>query len=209
MSLAPSFLRYGVKYPLQIIIFEPLFEEANRCRRLVASVARLLEAREIGCTIPYLPGTGESLQSISTVHLDDWRAATAAAIESANPTVIASFRGGALLDAFDQTCGHWRFSPETGARIVRDLRRTQLAGGDSNLFAGHSLNEKFLAELEALSPDNVPNLRVVSLETDVMTADIKLPGSPLWRRAEPDDDLQLAEALAKDLADWTLQCAAY
>jgi hypothetical protein len=208
VSGEPSFLRYGVKYPLQIVIFEPLFEESNRCRRLISSIARLLEAKCIGSVIPHLPGTGESLFPISQVRLKDWARAAEAAIESINPTVIASFRGGSLLDTYGNARGHWRFSPETGARIVRDLRRTQLAGGDSGLFAGHALSEEFLEELASLSPEYTPQLRVVSLETDAMTADVKFPGAPLWRRAEPGDDQQLATALAKDLAEWTMQCAA-
>jgi hypothetical protein len=208
VSGEPAFLRYGVKYSLQIVIFEPLFEESNRCRRLIVSIARLLEAKNIGSVIPFLPGTGESLTPISEVRLNDWRSAAKTAIESIDPTVIASFRGGSLLDTCGEARGHWRFSPETGARIVRDLRRTQLAGGDSSLFAGHALSEEFLEELTSCSPENTPHLRVVSLETDAMTADVKLPGAPLWRRAEPGDDPQLATALAKDLVDWTMQCAA-
>jgi hypothetical protein len=202
------FLRYGRKYPLQLVIFEPLFEEANRCRRLINSVALLLEACEIGTVIPHLPGTGESMIDIASVRYADWRPAAAAIIQDLNPVTIASFRGGSLIDDCGTAKGWWRFSPETGARTVRDLRRTQLSGGDTALFAGHALSDAFLTDLEAASPAQVTPLRTVTLESDAMTADIKLAGSPLWRRAEPGEDGALAAAIADDLAIWVRTCAA-
>ena len=49
-------------------------------------------------------------------------------------------------------------------------------------------------------------MRTVRLESDAKPADAKLPGSPLWRRAEPDNDIALAMALADDIAAWIRQC---
>ena len=48
--------------------------------------------------------------------------------------------------------------------------------------------------------------RVVRLEGDSASADLHVAGSPLWRRAEPDNDPALALALADDLADWVRRC---
>jgi hypothetical protein len=207
VSEAALMMRWGSGHPLQVLMFEPLFEEANRTRRLIASVARVLDADGIGLSICPLPGAGESLVDIATVSFADWRSAAAKIIAEFAPTVVASLRGGALIDDAGPAKGWWRFSPETGARIVRDLRRTQMAG-ESGLYAGHHLSDSFLAELEAATPTPVSPLRIARLESDAATSDVTLPGSPLWRRAEPGEDPVLAAAMAEDLADWTRTCAA-
>jgi hypothetical protein len=198
-------LRHGAELPSQIIIIQPLFEEANRCRRLLVSVMHGLAANGIGSTLPDLPGTGESHADISTVAFSDWQAALSTVAEIVQPVVIASLRGGALLDGGLAAKGYWRFAPETGARIVRDLKRTQLSGNE--LYAGHAISDDFLAALEAASiPPSAP-LRTLRLESDAGEADAKIAGSPLWRRAEPGDDPALAAALVADLTEWVKQCA--
>ena len=90
MSEADLWQRWGAQHRLQVLVFEPLFEEANRTRRLLAMVARALDARDIGVTICCLPGTGESLIDIAGVSLADWRADASDAIAIIKPTVIAS-----------------------------------------------------------------------------------------------------------------------
>lgn len=198
-------LRYGINYPVQVIIIQPLFEESNRCRRLLARVMRGLADNGIGSALPDLPGTGESPLDISTVSFEDWQNALAALGEHINPTLTASLRGGTLLDGFITAKGHWRFAPETGARIVRDLRRTQISG--SRLYAGHAISDAFLDTLEHMTPSPLHPLRTLRLESDAGEADDRLAGSPLWRRAEPGDDAALAAALVADLTDWVTQCA--
>jgi hypothetical protein len=200
-------LRHGVRYPLQLIIIQPLFEEANRCRRLVAHVMRGLAANGIGSILPDLPGTGESPVDIANVTFSDWHEALSAVAESVQPIVIASLRGGALLDGGLTAKGHWRFAPETGARIVRDLKRTQLSGGA--LYAGHAIHDEFLAALEVAPTAPSAPLRTVRLESDAGEADTKFAGSPLWRRAEPGDDPELAAALVADLTEWVTTCAGH
>lgn len=164
---------------------------------------RTLALRGIGSSVAGLPGTGESLTDIGDVRITDWRAA----IRRHAPAFIASFRGGALVDETANR-GVWRFSPETGMRIVRDLRRATLASAAATHYAGHALSDAFLSELEAATPFPVPSLRTVRLEGDPGEADAKIAGIPLWRRAEPGEDNALAAALAADLADWVKQCAA-
>lgn len=165
---------------------------------------RGLAANDIGSVLPDLPGTGESPIEISNVAFADWNEALKAVAEATKPTVIAAFRGGALLDGAVAAKGHWRFAPETGARIVRDLRRAQLTG--STLYAGHAIGEDFLATLETALPLPLAPLRTVRLENDAGEADARVAGSPLWRRAEPGDDPELATALVADLTDWVKQC---
>ena len=201
MKQPGTWLRFGLNHDHQIIVIEPFFEEANRCRRLIAEVMRSLDTLGVGSSLADLPGTGESSVDIAEVRLADWRAAA----KNLNPALVASFRGGALIDDV-ASLGSWRFAPETGSRIVRDLKRATLTSVDRTLYAGHALSEEFLAELETAMPLPRASLRTVRLETDADKADIKFPGSPLWRRAEPGEDSALATALAADLADWARQC---
>ncbi len=202
MSETSLSFRLGVKHSLQILLIEPFFEEANRCRRLIAQMMRALDDAGIGSTIATLPGAGESLSPVDQVRLADWRAA----LGTLRADCVASLRGGALIDDAASAACHWRFAPETGARLVRDLRRTQLTG--TSLYAGNRLSDAFLADLEGASPAPLPRLRTIRLENDAGEADSKVDGSPLWRRAEPGEDSALAQALAADLADWVKLCAA-
>ena len=207
MSEPHLLMRFGDNKPVQIIVFEPLFEEANRTRRLLACIARALNTHDIGVNFCALPGAGESLIDIADVRLADWRVAATAAIAEIKPVVIASLRGGALIDDAGTAKGWWRLTPETGARIIRDLRRTQLSG-ESGLYAGHRLSDAMLADLEGATPATLAPMRIARLESDAGDADVKLAGTPLWRRAEPGEDEALAEAIATDLAAWTKLCAA-
>jgi hypothetical protein len=200
-------VRLGAHHPQQILIIEPLFEEKNRTRRLIADLMRGLNERKIGSTLPDLPGTGESLTEIGKVSFDDWKDAIAAVNLAIAPTMTVSLRSGALLDFGARHA--WRFAPETGARIVRDLKRSQLtSAATAPLYAGHALSAQFLAELEAATPPTHANLRTIRLNSDAAEADAKIAGTPLWRRAEPGDDPELAAAMVADIASWMLQCAA-
>jgi hypothetical protein len=70
--------------------------------------------------------------------------------------------------------------------------------------AGNRVARALLEGLGAAVPD--PVARVVRLTTDAQPADRKLDGPPLWRRAEPDNDIAFAEALADDIAEWVRTC---
>jgi hypothetical protein len=201
---ASSWLSFGDSHDLQIVVIEPLFEEANRCRRLMADIMRRLDARGIGSRIADLPGAGESEIGIRDVGLDDWRRA----VKGYGARYVASFRGGALIDDAGSPDAIWRFSPETGARIVRDLRRATLAGSDGVRLSGHPLSDDFIEQLETAVPVSVDRLRIVRLENDAANADVRCAGAPLWRRAEPGEDQELAHILADDLAQWVKQCDA-
>lgn len=202
MNQPPSWLQFGESHRLQILVIEPLFEEANRCRRLIAEVMRGLDRGGVESRLADLPGTGESAVDIADVRFADWQAAVAAYA----PALIASFRGGALVDGA-ATQGVWRLSPETGERIVRDLKRATLTSADSTLYAGHALSPALLGELEGASLPPNANIRTVRLETEAADADLKIAGSPLWRRAEPGEDPALAAAIVSDLIDWAKRCA--
>jgi hypothetical protein len=204
----------GASHIRQVIILEPPFEEANRTRRTLACVMRALDNAGIGSVIPDIPGTAESLVDVETIRLADWRQAVAEIAKSLSDSgkiiVVASLRGGALIDdAAISATGWWRCAPETGQRLVRDLRRAQKASGDdpsSTKLAGNAFSDAFLADLEEATPSPVSPLHVARLETDAADADSRLTGSPVWRRAEPGEDTVLTEAISENLIAWVKQC---
>ncbi len=210
-------LRFGPANAPQIVLIPPLFEEANRTRHLIVSVMRRLSEAGFGTALPDLPGTGESSIPISNVNLSDWEAAITAASDfvrkaTGQPILAASFRGGSLFDAAIGAKQNWRLSPETGARIVRDLQRTRstkqgevLAEGTVDL-AGHRFNANFLENLEKRTPSLAISYRTVRLKTEVADCDIKIDGGPLWRRSEPGDDQVLEDAIVADISVWARQC---
>lgn len=204
MTGSPSWLTFGANHRLQILVIEPLFEESNRCRKLIADFMRALDARATGSALVSLPGQGESEELLAEVRLADWQAA----IANTPGDGIAAFRGGALLDCAGPSRPVWRFAPESGARVIRDLRRAGLASENPLAFAGHPLSEPLATALEATVPETPAMLRTLRLESDPLEADRYLAGSPLWRRAEPGSDTELANALAADCADWIRRCAA-
>ncbi len=203
-----QWLHYGSGHQIQIVIIEPLFEEKNRCRRMINDIMRALDRSAIGSIMPDLPGTGESLTDIADVEFADWQAAIEAATNACDAIAIASFRGGALLDSFGNL-PVWRLAPETGARIIRDLRRTQRAGasGDDGSLAGHKLSPNMATAIERANFSEGSGVRTVRLTSDILPGDCHIEGTPLWRRAEPGDDLAMADAIAADLIDWVQLCA--
>lgn len=203
-------LRLGAALPRQLLIAPPLFEEANRMRRMVVETMRGLEQRGIGSILPDLPGTGESSIPTQKIDINDWENAFNSAIEHSAAVAIIAFRGGAMLG---RTCGQiprWQLAPEPGERIVRDLKRTRLGdmGASSEaLYAGHALSDGQLDAIAILPAAGAQTLRTLRLESDRAPADRHLPGAPLWRRAEPGEDPALSRMLADDIADWLDRCA--
>lgn len=215
-----NILRYGENNQIQIIIIPPFFEEYNRLRHVVASTMRGLYAAGIGTALPDLPGTGESLIPVSTVTFEAWRAALSAAAAAVRPQngalLSMSFRGGALIDDAAGADALWRFAPETGQRVMRDLLRTRLSGGANAdampdglvHLAGYKLQQTLLDSITAAVPATPHPTRVARLKTDAAPADIQLEGSPVWRRSEPGDDPILCDAIISDVLAWVKTCAA-
>jgi len=217
-------LAYGPLEGPQLLILQPLFAEMNRLRRLLGRTMRLLALAGVGSWMPDLPGLGESPVPLAEVDLEGWReaagqAAAAAQRMSGRPVLVAALRGGALLDGIEAPA-HWRLSPLAGAAVLRDLVRARIASDREEgitvtgaelerraaeagiLLAGYRLSPGLGGALAAAAPPAVRPLRTVRLEGDGAPAEAYLAGPPLWRRAEPGDAPELAEALAADLADW-------
>jgi len=201
-------MRAGRAQAPAILIVPPLFEEMNRTRALIAGVMRRLAKRGQGCWLLDLGGTGESERDLAGVSWDDWRhdvtSAAAHIAEQARPPLIASFRGGALVDDGAKARGWWRFAPVDGAALARDMVRSGLAGGVE--WAGYAPSDALKAALEASKPAPAAPLRTVRLATDRAEADAKLDGPALWRRSEPGTSADLADAIAVDLYRWSREC---
>lgn len=201
-------MRVGAEGAPAILIVPPLFEEMNRTRALIAGVMRILAGQGFGCWLPDLSGTGESERALGEVAWDDWRhdvtAAAAFVAEKAGKPLVASLRGGVLVDDGAEARGWWRFAPAEGLALARDMVRAGLAGVE---WAGYAPTETLKAALSGATPAEVALLRIVRLETDPLAADAKIDGPALWRRSEPGTSVALAEALAADIAAWSRSCA--
>jgi hypothetical protein len=197
----------------RVLIVPPLFEEANRCRALLAELQRLLAADRIGSALIDLPGTGDSERALDAIVLEDWIAAVAAAAAAVGPdVVIGSVRGGALLDGEAQARGRWRFSPVDGAALLRDLDRAQQIAAKRDgipadgVRAGYPISDHLAQGLAAAKPRAGSPVHTVRLESEAAAADARVAGPPLWRRPEPEQDLALAARLASDLVSWVRTC---
>lgn len=205
-----------------VLVVPPLFEEANRTRRTLVLVMRALAARGIGSVLPDLPGQNDSLLPTEAADLALWRRALAALVMALpGPVIIASVRGGTLIDAVPGPLGWWRLASVSGASLLRPMLRARLAsdrengitGGMEALLAqaadaplelaGNRLSPAMIAQLQDAEPDPVVPLRARTLGDG---ADA-ISGTPLWLRAEPGEDAAMAMAIAADIAEWADQCA--
>lgn len=217
-------LRFGPQDGPVVIVALPLFEEANRTRAFAVTILRALAERGIGGALPDLPGQGESLLPTCETDMGKLRAGFAAAVRSrAGPRVFTfAIRSGALLDADADVTARYHLSPMAGADLRRELIRARQASareagepfdpatldaatGPVEL-AGNLIAPAFLAELTTATPSTTA-VRTVRLETEAKPAAAKLSGSPLWRRAEPDNDPAFAQRVAGDIAQWITTCA--
>lgn len=217
-------LRFGPAAGPVVIVALPLFEEANRTRAFAVTILRALAERGIAGALPDLPGQGESLIPTHETSLATLRTAFAAAAASLGmPAISLAIRSGTLLDGEAALAGRYHLSPVNGADLRRELVRARQASSreageafdpasldiasDPVELAGNLIAPSLLAELTTATP--VTGIaRTVRLETEAKPADAKLPGSPLWRRAEPDNDIVFADAIADDIAQWMATCAA-
>ena len=202
-----------------VLIVPPLFEEANRTRRTLVLAMRALGARGFAAVMPDLPGQNESLVALESVDLSAWQAALAAvAAEIEGTVLVASVRGGALIDHRIAAAGWWRLAPAGGASLLRTLLRARVsadreAGATSSLeslgetaksepllLAGNRLSPAMIAQLGSAEAQPVAPLRNVALGADGIV------GAPLWLRAEPGEDAAMAEAIADDIAAWSATC---
>jgi hypothetical protein len=201
-----------------LLVLPPLFEEANRTRYFLVEVMRGLAAAGIASILPDLPGMNDSPIATVDARLADWQEAIAALPV---PVASTSLRSGALLDSFPATDMHWRLSPEIGARLLRNMMRAtamtagvktveleEAAGMQPTALAGNLIHHDLFSTLESAVPSTAGTIRTVRLEDEAGDADVRLSGTPLWRRAEPDHDPGLAAAAVADITEWMTTCGA-
>lgn len=215
-------MRFGPGSGPVVIMLLPLFEEHNRTRTFAITICRGLAGLGVAVLLPDLPGQGESIVATEQATLPAWRDAVLGLIEAqraVRPVVLASMRGGALMDSVAGVCGVWRLAPIAGQAVVRGMTRGQSAASSRTRsapdgagmpldMAGNRLSHALvdaLNEHDVASPPPAP-VRTVRLDSDPAPADATFPGPPLWHRAEPGNDPALAALLAADIADWVRQC---
>ncbi|KTE04637.1 hypothetical protein ATE68_03180 [Sphingopyxis sp. H038] len=202
-----------------ILIVPPLFEEANRTRRTLVLAMRALAAEGFGAMLPDLPGQNESLVPLEQVDLARWQDAlvkVAAGIDG--PILVASVRGGVLIDHQVKAAAWWRLGPVGGSSLLRTLMRARVsadreAGLTSSLeslqeeaktrpllVAGNRLSPEMVAQLGKSEAQAVEPLRNIALGAD------GIAGTPLWLRAEPGEDAAMAAAIAADISAWSTTC---
>lgn len=210
-------LCFGAEASRRILIIPPLFDEMNRCRRMLVQAMRGLAERGAGGILIDLPGCNESLAALGNQSLSTWREAVGAAAAQLCATHIASLRGGALVDDGATNLPHWRLAPAKGSSLFKTMIRTRIAGdkeagkaaSETGLMeaaktgpielAGNMLGPAMVAELASAEPAEVAQLTLRALGQDIA-------GSTLWLRAEPQDDPAMSAAIAADLDQWSASC---
>ncbi|QNA84092.1 hypothetical protein G4G27_08900 [Sphingomonas sp. So64.6b] len=228
-----AMLRFGPATGPVVIAAMPLFEEANRTRAFMVAILRGLAEHGIASALPDLPGTGESLRPTEQSSIRELRQAfefVSETFSSQGRSVHGlGVRSGCLLDTLALLDSRWHLTPMDGADLLRDLSRIKQASqreggehfdpldsvGDKHdlpiEIAGNFISRQLLGELSgvsAFSSETNATLRTVRLDSDPKQADLKVTGTPLWRRAEPGNDPALAMMLADDIATWVKSCAA-
>jgi hypothetical protein len=215
-------LRFGPGTGPVVVVALPLFEEANRTRAFAVTILRALADRGIAGVIPDLPGQGESLLPTHEATLAGLSEAFAAAVSSLGRSAYSlAIRSGTLLDGSALVVARYHLSPATGSDLRRELVRARQASAresgepfdpasidtatDPVELAGNRIAPQLLAELTTATPATTA-VRTVRLETEARPADAKIAGSPLWRRAEPDNDADFAARIAADVAEWVATC---
>ncbi|WP_440978042.1 hypothetical protein ACQHGV_09765 [Sphingomonas pseudosanguinis] len=205
-----------------VLVALPFWEEANRTRVVAVAMLRALARHGIGGVLPDWPGTGESLVETEKASFAQWRLAHRSVAEmlAARRCYGVSMRGGTLVDGLADLAGRWHLAPMTGEAVLRDVIRLRAAAGlrgdEHGVFgaespvrvAGNRVSPHFLAELAGatpLAPEAIP-YRVVRLGHDRAPADRTIDAVPPWRRAEPQEDPELAATLAEDIAQWIATC---
>jgi len=190
-------------------------------RRMITDVMRLLANSGIGSVLPDLPGTNESLFPQHESDLEIWCDALGSCLQTHSEcTFVASFRGGSLIDRISNDLPIWRLAPVNGKSLLRAMMRTRIAsdkesGITTNMadltklaqteaieLAGNQISPSMFAQLQEAGFQSENNVRTVRLESDSQSADIQLPGNPLWLRAEPDADPFLSQSIADELTKW-------
>ncbi|MGV3510569.1 MAG: hypothetical protein ACO1OX_01060 [Novosphingobium sp.] len=190
----------------RLLIVPPLFDEANRMRRMLVDTMRLLDDAGIDTFLPDLPGCNESLQRFEAQSLHGWRSAMQLAAGHFRATHVLAVRGGALV--FPNMLPGWALEPAKGATILRQMIRARTIAArevgvqeDSAALlergrteglelAGWPCGASLIAGLETALPQ---------VEGHHLVTQGQLGGGGLWLRAEPAAAPEQSAALARTI----------
>lgn len=188
----------------RLLIVPPLFDEANRMRRMLVDCMRLLDSGGVDTFLPDLPGCNESLQHFEAQSLHGWRSAMQIAARHFRASDVLAVRGGALV--FPNALPGWALEPVKGATILRQLIRARviasreagnledsaalldLGRAEGLELAGWQCGASLIAGLENALPP---------IEGHHLIAQSQLGGGSLWLRAEPTAAPEQSAALAR------------
>lgn len=199
-----------------VVFAQPLFEELNRCRRLIADVADALAANGIASVLPDLPATGDH-EDLGPWQMARCRDALTAFVETqAQICRIVSMRGGVLLVHDKLTPRTYALAPvKTGRRLLDDLIRAhsmaerersgktisrdqveKMYSRDTVHLAGY-----YLAAESAFALDGA-EAPMVDRRRELGSAEGAIPGPLVWRQADPQRAPETAKEIAADISSW-------
>lgn len=203
---APSREEYALAFdqarPPRLLVIPALFDEGNKLRHFTVQTMRVLDALEVDCFLPDLPGSNESSAPHEAMSLESWREAMTAAAKHFNASHVLAIRGGSLCAPGGLPLIH--YAPVEGASLLRAMLRAEVISAreagrettreelmdagraDGLTLGGRPFSPAMLAQLETAKP----------AEAAHVIAQSELGGPGLWLRAEPEHDQQQAEALA-------------
>lgn len=212
--------------PQTILLVPPLFDEANKLRRLMTRMMILLAQNHgIAALLPDLPGTLESERALSAMDLEQWREALTAVIDRHGPvTHCAALRAGCSIAALSSPLPQWHLAPITAWQQLRTLARAQLVSEretgaatrsqdailddiltNGGHLVGYDISAALANNLLTAANNDVQAAHIVQLARDDKAADSHITGTPLWLRTEPDKDEAMAAAMADSIANWAAQ----
>lgn len=212
----PVVRRGPAEGPLTVFA-QPLLEELNRCRRLIADIGDALAERGIASALPDLPASGDHEDLGPWDFTEAQRALTAFVEAQEQICRIVAVRGGVLLVADKLTPRTYALAPvRTGRRLLDELIRAHGMGerertgktvsraditassarGETVELAGYRLTPESLTALDAAEAPAVDRQRKIGNGED------EIPGPPVWRQADPVRALETADRAAADITAW-------
>lgn len=187
----------------RILLLAPLFDEANKFRRQIVEIARLLDDRGVDAFVPDLPGCNESLDRHRHQTLAHWREVASLAAEHFTSTHVLAFRAGGWLAPAELP--GWLLAPPQPRQILRNLMRAhaialreagkseaadvlmEKARSEGITIGGWALGADLVRELEDEEFSASGNHRIVVQD--------ELGGPGLWLSSENHFDAAQADAL--------------
>lgn len=190
----------------RLLVLPAWFDEANKLRRQTVEVMRRLDLSGIDSMLPDLPGCNESKALLAEQTLESWRGAALAAADAFGATHVLAVRSGTLIAPAGLP--GWAYAPTAGAKVLRAMLRAR------TIAAREAGRTERTEELEVDAREHGIELAGWTIGSDMFRAlEQAVPGDSLiqidqplvgrtglWRRAEPGEDPEQADALAGMIA---------